>query len=242
MNMYFSQCRIEVIHSHAYSLLIDHLTCISGSLKKRMKRTIVTSKSVGAIGGWMAEHFNSAKHSLAERIFAAACVEAISFCSAFAVIYNLKRQGKIDVLCQANELIAEDEMLHAKHGAALYSVLKKEDDSFEQLDPDVATEMVKLCVKATSLLLTDDDAEMIGLKNEDMISYIKSVANSVFKTFFTSSEVQVPYPDTVNPFMWMAALGVPHLKNFFESRETNYIVSTDQIDHSALDDCDDFDF
>lgn len=248
-----SQLRFENIHAITYASLVDHLpeSVVSKKDKLEMKLSMLRCPRVKAIAEFMAEYMNPQTHSLSERIFAFVILEYIIFAGCFCVIYNLKRKNKLEALTQANSLIARDETLHADNGIAMYHVLTKLGE-IEPLDQSVAKEILAEGVKVTcDLMRYGMDIEIVGLDNDDMETYIQSLANEMYSSFFASNVsatvhsgsagIELPYPRASNPFPWMVNMIVHQLSNFFEKKETNYIGTLVYQD-SDDDDDDDVDF
>lgn len=213
---YDMQGAIERIHNETYSMLIESLFRDEEE-KHKAFNAIHYYPSVKKIADWTFKWMND-KLPLAERVIAFACVEGIFFSSSFAAIYWIKRKNLLAGLCKANEFIARDEALHTKFAIALYHTLSGIEKKFKPLEPErvheIITSATETAEEFTQAALPKD---LIGMKCEDMIKYVRCTSNSL-----AVSLGYKPIYDVTNPFDWMAVISLPNKTNFFESRSTEY--------------------
>lgn len=211
----------ETIHNETYSLMID--TFIRDEQVKKLGfNAIHNYPSIKAIADWI-EHFMDKSIPLMERVVAFACLEGVLFTGAFATIYWIKKRNILHALDTANQWIARDERLHFEFAVALFHQLSSEKDavvptparlhSIIHSAVDVAAQFIKVALKV----------DLIGMNAEDLIGYVKAVANSLGDAF----EIGHTYPGQVNPLDWMVVVGLPNKRNFFEGKATEYARQTE---------------
>ena len=61
------------------------------------------------------------------------------------------------------------------------------------------------------------NVDLVGLRTEDMVEYVKCTADYWVKAFGYA-----PIYNAVNPFSWMAVIGMTNKTNFFEQRVSEY--------------------
>lgn len=113
--------------------------------KDHLFKAIHTIPSIQAKAQWALQWTSRERASFGERLVAFACVEGISFSSAFASIFYLKKRGlMVHGLGKSNELIARDEGLHRNFACLLFKKLTPE----ERPSYDRVLQIVKECVDA----------------------------------------------------------------------------------------------
>lgn len=208
---YAIQIGIEQIHSQTYSEQIDSII-----ISPREKEEVFNSIETMPVIKKMSNHIQSicsSKDSITERLIGMLMVEGVMFSSSFCAIYWLKKTGKMNGLCSANELIARDEGLHAEFASQLYKR-----GYVPQLDDITLYEIVSQCVELTVEFACDAlPVALIGMNNGLMSQYIKSVAD-----FWLDKLGHKPLYNIQNPFNFMKMIGMDNKTNFFEKRVTDY--------------------
>ena len=213
---YAAQEFMEVGHNETYSMLIE--TFIRDPKEKaKAFNAIKHYPSIRKIADWVFEWMRSDR-PLIERVIAFACVEGMFFSGAFAGIYWIKTKNILKGLCKANEFIARDEALHTEFAIALYHVLTAIDKKYEPLSEERVHEIISGAMDAAEEFNRDAlKVNLIGLNADDMVDYVKCTANRLSESLGHQKIYNV-----INPFDWMAVIGLPNKTNFFESRVTEY--------------------
>lgn len=213
---YGFQIMMENIHSEVYSQLIE--TFVKDETRRLdLFRGIHTFESIKAKANW-ALSWTSRDRPFAERLLAFACVEGISFSSAFASIFYLKKRGlMVHGLGKSNEFIARDEGLHRDFAILLFSKLQT------PLPNETIHAIVKGCVDVEETFVKESlPVSLIGMNSDDMIIYVRFVADALLTALGKPKLYNVQ-----NPFDWMEAISLQGKTNFFEARVSEYSKSQD---------------
>jgi len=213
---YGFQIMMENIHSEVYSQLIETFVK-DEERRKTLFRGIHTFPSITAKAEW-ALSWTKRDRPFGERLLAFACVEGISFSSAFASIFYLKKRGlMVHGLGKSNEFIARDEGLHRDFAVLLFKKLSTK--------PDLKTihEIVGSCVTTEETFVKESlPVSLIGMNSDDMVEYVRFVADALL----VALGVPKLY-NAQNPFEWMEAISLQGKTNFFEARVSEYSKSQD---------------
>ena len=208
---YDFQKSMENVHAEMYSLLID--TYISDSEEKlRLLRAASSFNCVRKKTDW-AKKWIGASNSFAERLIAFAVVEGVFFSGSFCAIFWLKSRGLMPGLSHANQLIARDEGMHQQFATYLYAKHvqgKVEEAVVHDIVSSAVQAEVEFCTEACNVRL-------VGINGEDMVQYIRFVADRLLTELGCSRLYGV-----VNPFPWMEMICLEGKTNFFESRVSEY--------------------
>ena len=207
---YTFQAMMENVHSEVYSLMID--TYIKDPKEKTyLLNAVENIDCVGEKSKWAFKWIESSE-DFAARIVAFAVVEGVFFSGSFCAIYWLKERNLMPGLTLSNEFIARDEGLHVEYACELYSMLKN------KLDAQTVNEIVKEAVEIETVFITESlPCKLIGLNSDNMIEYIKYVADGLL--------IDLGYPkiyNSSNPFDFMENISLEGKTNFFESRVSQY--------------------
>ena len=214
---YAIQIGIEQIHSHTYADQIEAIIT-SNTEKDKIFNSVETMPVIGKMSQHIASFTNS-NESISRRLIGMMCVEGIMFSSSFCAIYYLKKNGKMPGLAMANELIARDEGLHAEMATELYKR-----GYVNKLTDEEIKEIVHKCVELTCEFACEAlPVALIGMSNESMIEYIKSVAD-----YWVNKLGHAPFYNSRNPFNWMVMISLENKSNFFERRVSEYSKITKQ--------------
>lgn len=213
-NVYAVQNFIETVHSESYSLMIDAV--ISDEEEKgKALNSIVEVPAVQKLARWVIGMMDP-KVPLLERIVGFACVEGISFCTSFAVIYWLKKQKLMPGTTRANEFISRDENEHLQFAHTLYRVYCREYK--KSLSNDQIHAIIKNAVdEVKDFIDASFECDLPNLKIEDLKKYVESTADVIAEGF----GAPVIY-GSVNPLEWMALISLTVVTNFHEKNPTQY--------------------
>jgi ribonucleoside-diphosphate reductase subunit M2 len=216
---YSWQMMMENIHSQVYSLLLDNIIK-DPEEKTHLFNAIQTIPAIKKMADWSIKWIESDKR-FAYRLLAFAIVEGVFFSGAFASIYWIKKfrcGGKMFMpgLIKSNELIARDEGLHTDFACLLYSKL------VHKLDTSVVHEIMSEAVLISKEFIIDAiPCKFIGMNSDLMSTYIEYISDRLLVTLGYAKIY-----NKTNPFPFMDTIGIPSKTNFFESRSTEYNMST----------------
>lgn len=207
----------EFIHQRAYALLNDTL----GLPEEEFTAFLEYSEMADKVE-FMS---NIDVHSLAGTGLAIArsvLNEGVSLFSAFAMLLNYQRQGKMPGMCTVVEWSVRDESQHAEGMAKLFRAFTEEhprivNDEFKRDIFDMFRMSVRLEDKVIDLAYELGDLE--GLSATDVKQYIRYLADRRLIQLGLKPNWKVKD----NPLPWMEELlGGSSLSNFFEKRVTDY--------------------
>ena len=207
----------EFIHQRAYALLNDTL----GLPEEEFTAFLEYSEMADKV-----EFMSDIDvHSLAGTGLAIArsvLNEGVSLFSAFAMLLNYQRQGKMPGMCTVVEWSVRDESQHAEGMAKLFRAFTEEhprivNDEFKRDIFDMFRMSVRLEDKVIDLAYELGDLE--GLAATDVKQYIRYLADRRLIQLGLKPNWKVKN----NPLPWMEELlGGSSLSNFFEKRVTDY--------------------
>lgn len=215
---YAHQIAMEAIHSETYSLLIDAYIQKQED-KNKLFDAYNNFPTVAHKLKWAEKWLVNKPQSLTEllkSLVAFIAIEGISFSSSFCAIYWCKEQGfNLPGLYQSNELISRDEQGHADFGVSVYNKLTE--DSNNLADEDIIN-IITGCVDVEVEFCKDSlPVALLGMNSNDMIQYIKHIADGYFKML-----IGRPVYNVENPFQFMEKLNLETKNDFFTSKVTNY--------------------
>jgi ribonucleoside-diphosphate reductase beta chain len=220
---YNHQSYIEQVHANTYALLVD--TFIKDrSEQDKMYNAISKIEAVSKKAQWALQWFNS--DSYAHRLVAFACIEGLAFSSTFAGIFYFRSRGKMPGLCEANELIMNDENSHYEFATHLYHNYLKDE---HKLKDSEIRKIVLDCYETEKIFVEDSmPSGLLGLSKDDMITYVQFVTDTVLVNYGLEPEFKVK-----SPLKYMDRIALKRKTNFFEKRQTEYTrvdVPTDKKD------------
>lgn len=200
----------EVVHGQTYSELFDlYLTP-----EERKIPLLKTLPSLRTVMDWVAAN-TKPSIPLHERMVAMAALEGILFTSAFEAIGWIKSRNFLPALTSANEFIRRDENIHAEQNVVIYFHLTtpspKGFGTHDPLPHSRIFEIVGSAVDVATTLTRDIIPDGIALLADDMVEYVKCVADGLV----TSLGCAKIYNAT-NPFPGNVMLTLPSRTNFFE--------------------------
>lgn len=221
---YQFQIAMENIHNETYSLLID--TYIKDENEKhRLFDALGNFDCIKKKGEWAFKWINDKESDLSKRVIAFAIVEGIFFSSSFASIFWLKERALMKGLTFSNELISRDEGLHTEFAVFIYLKMVQ-DNYFKRLDESIVYKMCLDAVEIEEEFITEAiQCEMIGMNSKMMIEYIHFVADRLL--------ISLGYDkiwNASNPFYFMENISLQGKTNFFERKNSDYMINTDRVD------------
>ena len=208
---YAMQAANETIHNETYSIMIDAFI-EDEDKKNKALNAIQQNPHLRKIADWLVDWMDPSR-PLPERILAFICCEGIHFQPAFAAIFWLKKKGLMPGLSFANELIRDDEGVHAAAGCLLYGLHGGYDLPQKRVH-EIIRSAVEVAEDFTNYVLR---VNRIGLSNSDMLEYTKCVADGICKS--------LGYEEVYgcdNPYDWMVLVAMPSKTNFFEKKVAEY--------------------
>jgi ribonucleotide reductase beta subunit family protein with ferritin-like domain len=220
-HMLLSFANREVIHQRAYALLNDtlgfHETEYSKFLEfKEMKNKIE----------FMQDN-DTSTHSGTARALAQTCVnEGMSLFSAFIMLLNYQRFGKLRGTSEIVEWSIRDETAHLEGMTHLFKAFCQEhpkivNDEFKQS----IYEMFRVAVKLEDAVidLAFSGGEIEGLTAKEVKQYIRWIANRRLIQLGLKKNWKVKE----NPIPWLDyILSGDSVKNFFEGKVTDYSATS----------------
>jgi ribonucleoside-diphosphate reductase beta chain len=217
---YGFQVAMENIHNETYSLLID--TYIKNEDEKmRLLESTKNFQHISEKNAWAADWilFDDIRTSL----IAFVIVEGLFFSGSFCALFWLKDRGILKGLTFSNELISRDEGLHVEFGAFLYKKMVKEKHIKQLAFKTVAKMMIEAVKIETGFICESLKCDMIGMNKDLMTQYIKFVADYLMSI--------LDYPklyDVKNPFPFMENISMLGKTNFFERKNSEYMITTEK--------------
>lgn len=213
--VYAFQNMMEGVHVETYNRTIELYFGPDTHLLK-MEHGLIPYKSVEAKKVFC-EQWMDKQQAFATRLVAFACVEGLFFTSAFAFIFWFKKHNRLSGLTVSNELIARDEALHAGFAVALHRELQKEN----QCDAGTIERILRDAVEVEIVFVLEvfENATLDDLTSDDLIAWVKIVANKLMSDFGLSALYDIAIPDNM---VYMEVGAVDLKTNFFEERVTSY--------------------
>lgn len=236
---YGMQIGQETTHSEVYSNLLEEYFKHEPE-KEKLFDAITHFPAIQKKAMWASKWINS-QESFSRRLVAFAAVEGVFFSGSFCSIYWFKSRGLLEALSTANKWIARDENIHCEFAIDLYKTLLDEHNKsgscaellntnveFEVLTEEVILSIFKEAVAVEQEFLTEAlPVDLIGMNKKLMKEYIECCAD-----FWISRLGFKKVYNTVDPFGFMALIGMESKTNFFEKQVTEYslTVKNDKVD------------
>lgn len=207
----------EFIHQRAYALLNDTL----GLPEEEFTAFLEYSEMANKVE-FMSDIDVHSLSGTALAIARSVLNEGVSLFSAFAMLLNYQRQGKMPGMCTVVEWSVRDESQHAEGMAKLFREFTEEhprvvNDEFKRTIFDMFRTSIRLEDKVIDLAYELGDLE--GLSATDVKQYIRYLADRRLIQLGLKPNWKVKD----NPLPWMEELlGGSSLSNFFEKRVTDY--------------------
>jgi len=207
----------EFIHQRAYALLNDTL-----GLPEEEFTAFTAVKEMQAKLDFMGDIDVHSIHGTALSLARSVLNEGMSLFSAFAMLLNYQRFGKMPGMCTVVEWSVRDESQHAEGMAKLFRLFCEEhprivNDEFKKTIYQMFRDAVKLEDKVIDLAYEMGNLE--GLSASEVKQYIRYLADRRLIQLGLKPNFKVKE----NPLPWMEELlGSSSISNFFEKRVTDY--------------------
>lgn len=219
---YSWQVAMENVHNETYSLLIE--TYISDPEEKlALLRATNHFPVIRAKAEWALKWVEDQEASLEKRLVAFIIVEGLFFSGSFCSLFWLKERGLMKGLTFSNELISRDEGLHVEFGVHIYLKMSSEGLA-ARLQESVIFEMMEEAVAIETQFICESlSCEMIGMNQGLMIEYIRFVADKLLGMMRYNKLYNVQKC----PFYFMENISMIGKTNFFERKNSEYMISMD---------------
>ena len=222
-NMLLSFANREGTHQRAYALLNDTL-----GLPEKEYSAFLEFKEMRDKIEFMTnppEYLTDPKQQLAFELARSVCNEGMSLFSAFVMLLNYQRFGKMKGMCEIVEWSIRDESLHVEAMTKLFHQYCKENPEVvnDNLKGYIYTNYTMAVTLETALVdLVFDSVELEGLSAKEVKTYMNYLADRRLlqlglKPIFKQKENPLPWLD------WI--ISGDSFKNFFEGTVTDYSAS-----------------
>lgn len=216
-NMIMSFANREGTHQRAYALLNDTLGFPDSEYQAFLEYTQMVDKVE-----FMQDNDVTTLHGLG-RSLAQTCInEGMSLFSAFAMLLNYQRFGKMKGMCEVVEWSIRDESMHVEGMSRLFREYCNEHprivtDDFKKDIYSMCRTAVELEDKVIDLAYTMGDVE--GLAKDEVKQYIRHLADRRL----IQLGLKPNYGVKDNPLPWVEwIIAGDSFKNFFEGTVTDY--------------------
>jgi len=207
----------EFIHQRSYALLNDTL-----GLDEAEFSAFLGVKQMADKVEFMADIDMHSHQGTSLAIARSVLNEGVSLFSAFAMLLNYQRFGKMPGMCTVVEWSARDETMHSDGMAMLFREFCKEhprivNDEFKKAIYEMFRTAIKLEDKVIDIAFKMGAVQ--GLSAEEVKQYIRFLADRRLIQLGLKGNWKVKE----NPLPWMETmLGSDSMSNFFEKRVTDY--------------------
>ena len=215
--MMLSFAQRETIHMRSYALLNDTLGFPESEYAAFLEYEAMADKIE-----FMKTFDPDTKQGLAKAIAQTVCNEGMSLFSAFVMLLNFQRFGKLKGMCEIVEWSIRDETMHVDGMTALFRQYITENpevvnDEFKQSIYDMYRTAVTLEDKVIDLAF--ELGAMEGITQNEVKEYIRYIADRRLINLGLKPNWDVES----NPLPWLDwVLNGDSFKNFFEGRVTDY--------------------
>jgi len=215
--MMLSFAQRETIHMRSYALLNDTLGFPESEYTAFLEYEAMADKIE-----FMQTFDPDTKQGLAKAIAQTVCNEGMSLFSAFVMLLNFQRFGKLKGMCEIVEWSIRDETMHVDGMTALFRQYITENpevvtDEFKQSIYDMYRTAVTLEDKVIDLAF--ELGAMEGITQSEVKEYIRYIADRRLVNLGLKANWDI----SANPLPWLDwVLNGDSFKNFFEGRVTDY--------------------
>ena len=215
--MLLSFANREGTHQRSYALLNDTL-----GLPEEEYSAFLEYKEMSDKIEFMQQNDVSTKKGLGLALAQSACNEGMSLFSAFVMLLNYQRFGKMKGMCEIVEWSIRDETMHVQGMTQLFREYVKEhprivNDEFKKEIYKMYRQAVKLEDKVIDLAYEMGNIE--GLDKEEVKQYIRYLADRRLIQLGLKPNFKVK----TNPLDWLDwIINGDSFKNFFEGTVTDY--------------------
>ena len=209
----------EGIHQRAYALLNDTLGLPDEEYQAFLGYTQMADKIE-----FMQDNDVSTPEGMARALAQSVCNEGMSLFSAFVMLLNYQRFGKMKGMCKIVEWSIRDETQHVQGMSRLFREYCQENpqvltDEFKRSVYEMYRQAVALEDKFIELAFELGEVE--GLTAAEMKQYIRYIADRRLIQLGFKANFGVK----VNPLPWVDELLAEGQTNFFEQRVSEYSVA-----------------
>ena len=208
----------EFVHQRAYALLNDTL-----GLPEAEYRAFIEYDELKTKIEFMQDADTHTLHGLGKALAQSACNEGMSLFSAFIMLLNYQRVGKMKGMCEIVEWSIRDESMHVEGMTRLFREFCNEHpkvvtDEFKKSIYQMFRDAVALEDKVIDLAYSEK-SEIEGLKAQEVKDYIRYIADRRLIQLGLKGNFGVK----TNPIPWLDwVVNGDSLKNFFEGTVTDY--------------------
>ena len=209
----------EGIHQRAYSLLNDTLGLPDDDYRAFLEYEEMANKIE-----FMQENDVSTPEGIGLALAQTVCNEGMSLFSAFVMLLNYQRFGKMKGMCKITEWSLRDENQHVEGMSQLFQQYCKENSSI--VTDEFKTKVYNMYRTAVSLEekfidLVFEMGATEGLEKEEVKEYIRFMANRRLVQLGMKPNWEVKE----NPLPWLDWILAEGHTNFFEQRVSEYSVA-----------------
>lgn len=219
-NMLLSFANREGTHQRAYALLNDTL-----GLQEKEYWAFLEYEQMAEKLEFMQSTNVSSKKGIGLSLAQSVCNEGMSLFSAFVMLLNYQRFGKMKGMCTIVEWSVRDETIHVQYMSKLFRTFCEEHPRVVNNDFKKAIyEMYKTAVKLEDKVidLAYEVGPVEGLTADEMKQYIRYIADRRL----IQLGLKPNYGVKDNPLPWLDwVLNGDTMSNFFEKRVTDYNAS-----------------
>jgi len=225
-NMLLSFANREGTHQRAYALLNDTLGLAEEEYSSFLSFTEMREK-IEFMQETGIHNDHPTLKAIGTSLAQAVCNEGMSLFSAFVMLLNYQRFGKMKGMCEIVEWSIKDESLHTEAMTKLFQTFCEENPRVvnNELKKQIYTNFtraVQLEDALVDLIYEKDENEICTLKGKDIKTYIRYLADRRLlqlglKPIFEQKENPLPWLD------WIVS--GDSFKNFFEGVVTDYNAS-----------------
>ena len=215
--MMLSFAQRETIHMRSYALLNDTLGFPESEYTAFLEYEAMSDKIE-----FMQTFDPDTKQGLAKSIAQTVCNEGMSLFSAFVMLLNFQRFGKLKGMCEIVEWSIRDETMHVAGMTELFREYINENpevvtDDFKQSIYEMYRNAVQLEDSVIDLAFEMGGVE--GISSGEVKEYIRYIADRRL----TNLGLKPNWNIEENPLPWLDwVLNGDSFKNFFEGRVTDY--------------------
>jgi ribonucleoside-diphosphate reductase beta chain len=221
----------EAIHQRAYALLNDTLGMDESEYgaflsDKDMKHKVDLMSDYHSVGAFPNEaSIREAEiKTMAYQLAHTVCNEGMSLFSAFAMLMNYQRFGKMKGMCTVVEWSIRDETLHLQGMSWLFKKFCEEHPQIISNEfKKYIYSMYRQAVEVEDIIIDKAFAmgPIEGLTPEEMKVYIRYIADRRLQMLGLKANYEIE----TNPLPWLDwIMSGDSLKNFFEGRVSDYSV------------------
>lgn len=227
---YDAQRDMENTHAHMYGMLIDAIL-VDPRERIEIFNAIENIDVIARTKEWADAHINPEDSPFAAKVLCLACIEGLLFPLPFAVIYQFASRNLMPGLSASNAFIARDENKHFVFAISIFNACT------EKLPQSKIIEIVGGAVEMADAFVGDAlPVGYIGMQPRDLKIYARYIANSIFGLIGCPPQyTEFEGEPICNPFPFMKGLNIESRSNFFETRPSEYDLSTASIGRSDVD-------